>query len=288
VVFPLAAILVACLPIWFAVELARRGAQAGGPQRQWGVFNFALYFSTPLVFVLEIIGFILLVVGVAVWASTDPQRLAMIQRFQQDLLQAGGDIQSIQSLYLPLLRQPWILFGIYAGLALLIPLLEEFIKPLALWFLIGRDLDPASGLALGAIAGAGFALPETLLNLAGSAANPEWLGLAIGRFGTSLLHVATTALTGMAIASAWRSRRFHWLFLAFTLSCGLHGLWNGLTITSGLAPLLIPEPLSRGVVIASMGGLVLLAVGFVSLLIILNRRLRPVSHPDVQPGVENT
>lgn len=287
-VFPAAAVLAAVLPIWWAVELARSHIRAGSPQRQWGVLNFALYFSTPLIFILEIIGFLLLAVLLGLWAAADPDRLAGLQRFQRELLQSGGDLEAIRELYLPLLRQPWVVFGIYAGVAVVVPLLEELFKPLALWFLVGSNLSPAAGLALGAIAGAGFALPETLLNLAGSGANPQWLGLAVGRVGTSLLHVGTTALTGAAIAAAWRTRKFHYLALALAASTAMHGLWNGLTITTGLAPLLLPETVAPVLTIACTAGLVSLAAVFIALLALLNRRLNPRTAPVVHPGVDLT
>ena len=129
---------------------------------------------------------------------------------------------------------------------------------------------------MGAVAGAGFALPETLFNLAGSAANSQWLALATGRVGTGLLHICTAALTGMAIASVWRSGKVHLLALAYTLSVALHGLWNALTITSGLAGFLMNEQDARLVAVAATIGLVILAAAYIDILYVLNRSTRAV------------
>jgi hypothetical protein len=286
-IFPGAALLATCLPVWWAVELARRGTDAGSPQRLWGTLNVALFFSTPLIFVIEMIGVILFVLALVIWAASDAQILDWFQKIQQGILQTNGDVEAIRALYLPILRQPGVLIGIYAVLGIVIPLVEELFKPLALWFLLGRRPTPAAGLALGAIAGAGFALPETLFNLAGAAANPQWLVLATGRVGTSLLHVATAALTGMAIASVWRSRKFYLLFLAYAGAAGLHGLWNALTITSGLAGYVIDPPYASWVSMAATAGLLVLTAVFIGLLVGLNRRLRPAAASTPLPAAGN-
>jgi hypothetical protein len=283
-IFPIAAILATCLPIWWAVELARRNTDAGSPQRLWGTLNFALYFSTPLVFVIETVGLILLVIAVAIWANGDGQIMGFVEQMQQQVLQSGGNMETLRQLYGPMFQQPWVLFGIYAVIAVLVPLVEELFKPLVLWFLLGRSPSPAAGLALGAVAGAGFALPETLFNLAGSAASSQWLTLATGRVGTGFLHVCTAALTGMAIASIWRSGKVYRLALAYLLSVGLHGVWNALTITSGLAGFLMSEQDARLVSIAATIGLVALAVTYIDILFVLNRRLRVVP-ASVKPQV---
>jgi hypothetical protein len=275
-IFPIAAILATCLPIWWAVELARRGTNAGSPQRLWGTLNFALYFSTPLIFVIETVGLILTVIAVAVWANGDGQIMRFIQQMQQQIAQSNGDLEALRELYRPMLQQPWVLFGVYAVIAVLVPIVEELFKPLVLWFLLGRGLSPAAGLALGAVAGAGFALPETLFNLAGSAANSQWLELATGRVGTGFLHICTAALTGMAIAAVWRSGKIYLLALVYTLSVGLHGLWNALTITSGLAGFLMNEQDARLATVAATIGLVILAAAYVDILYVLNRSLRAV------------
>ena len=281
-IFPVAAIVATCLPIWWAIELARRETNAGGPQRLWGTLNFALYFSTPLIFIIETIGLVLLVVTVAVWAGSDGQIMASVQQLQQQLLRANGGVETIRELTQPLFKQPWVVFGLYAVIAVLVPLVEELFKPLALWFLLGRRPSAAAGLVLGAVAGAGFALPETLFNLAGAAGNSsQWLALATGRVGTSLLHVCTAAITGMAIASVWRSGKIQHLALAYAVSVALHGLWNALTITTGLADMVMSARDARLVSVAATVGLVILAAACIDILYVFNRGLRP------PPAVEN-
>jgi hypothetical protein len=283
-VFPVAALLATALPIWWAVELARRGADAGSPQRQWGTLNFALYFSTPLVFIIETVGLILLVLAIALWIAGDGQISAAMQDLQRELFRAGGDLEAARSLFMPILKQPLVLIGLYAAVAVIVPLVEELFKPLALWFLLGRKPSPAAGLALGAVAGAGFALPETLFNLAGAAANPQWLALATGRVGTGFLHVCTAALTGMAIASAWRGGKTRQIVLVYVLSVALHGLWNALTITSGLAGFFLSGRAADLATAAAIAGLVLLALFYVDILYVLNRRLRAVPVSDNPPA----
>ncbi|MCK7530785.1 MAG: PrsW family glutamic-type intramembrane protease [Marinilabiliales bacterium] len=83
--------------------------------------------------------------------------------------------------------------------SVLIPLMEELIKPLAVWLLAGRLDSAAQGFAFGALGGAGFGLIETL-NVSGQIT--EWGLLLFTRIGTGLLHIATSAIMGAAIL--WR------------------------------------------------------------------------------------
>jgi hypothetical protein len=288
IIFPLAAIIAASLPIWWVVELARRDTNAGSPQRQWGTFNFALYISTPLVFILEMVGLILVIIAVVIWAGSDARAITFLQSLRQQALQSNGDIEAIRQLLLPVIRLPGVLFMIYTVIALLVPLTEELLKPLALFFLLGRNPSTAAGLALGAIAGAGFALPETLFNLAGAASNQQWLLLACGRIGTGLLHICTAALIGMAIASVWRSGRFYLLILAYAAAVGLHGLWNGLTITTGISALFLNNPIAGSIAAAATIGLLLLAIAFIGILYLLNRHLHANVKVPPLPEVEST
>jgi hypothetical protein len=289
-VFPLAAILAAGLPVWWMVEMTRQNAPCDQPQRHWGVFNFALFFSTPLAFLLEILIFVGIILVVGIWAAGDPRLSSWLMRFQQTVVQSGGDLEALQKVYGPVLRNPAVLLGIFSLLAVLIPMLEEMVKPLAVWFLLGRGLAPAAGLALGAIAGAGFALPETLLSLASASSDPGWIGLAIGRAGTSLLHVVTTAVTGMALAYLWgnrrSARRYLGLGAAYAAVVIYHGLWNGMAIAAGLAKFFVPEGLVPAMTTVGYTFLSIQALCGLVVLFMLSRRLNPGPNLGMARGAE--
>jgi RsiW-degrading membrane proteinase PrsW (M82 family) len=131
-----------------------------------------------------------------------------------------------------LLKKPGVSATVFIYIGVIVPLVEELIKPAAVWLLLNRKLSPREGLLLGATAGAGYALFENLT----IAADAEiWTVLIISRLGTAAIHILTTSLVGWGLASAVTEKRylrFGWsLFTAVTL----HGVWNGLNILTVLA-----------------------------------------------------
>lgn len=127
-------------------------------------------------------------------------------------------------------------------LALVAPIVEEFVKPLAVILLIGRVRSKAEAFALGLACGIGFNLVETSGYI--SSGYNDWLQVALVRSGAGLLHgfgAAMMALGWYILIHKEEGRRLRRLLLAS--GCGLyaiaqHALWNG---SWGLA--LIPGPI---------------------------------------------
>lgn len=135
------------------------------------------------------------------------------------------------------------LFGILIVLAAVVaPLVEELVKPLAVLILIGRVQSKAEAFTLGLACGIGFNLIETTGYI--SQGYNDWLNIALGRSGAGLLHGFGSAMValGWYILTHPRqgpARRRIWL----ALSCGgyavaQHALWNG-----SVALVLLPGPL---------------------------------------------
>lgn len=271
---PLQALAVG-LPLWWLVELARHHLPDFSPQRTWGVLNFSLFISTPLVILVEVIlALCVLAVGVFV-ISTSPELQQAFEAFSRRVLNSLSNPEALLRLYRPFLTNPWVIFALLAGLCGVIPLIEEALKPLAVWALGARKLTPAGGLVVGALSGAGFALLETLFSLV-SPLGDGWLWLAIGRAGTGLLHITTAAWMGYALVSAWSEGRFLRLGLIYFGVVCLHGLWNALSVLNTLAALTSP---GEAPVLQSLGqlapyGLGLLAGFCFVLLLSFNRFLR--------------
>ncbi len=230
-------ILAVVLPLWWLVELARNALPPARPQREWGVLNFSLFVSTPLAILVEV-G--LLIAGITVLAVVISGNAEMVSAFEQlseRLVNSFANPQALMRIFRPVLAQPWVIFLLLAGLSGVVPLIEELIKPLAVVALAGRKLSPAEGFSVGALAGAGFALLETLFSLVNPAAD-GWLGLAVGRAGTGLLHITTAALMGMAFAGAWQAGRYALLGVTYFGVSLLHGLWNAFSVLAGLSEIL--------------------------------------------------
>lgn len=272
------------LPVWWLIEFTRRKIMVGSQQRSWGLVSFSMLITTPLLMFVEILALFVLVVMFALWISTQPQVMFRLQQLAQQLTIGQPDPEAVLEMFTPYLQNPTVIFVVLLVVAGLVPLIEELLKPLAMWALAGRNLTPAQGFAAGAICGGIFALVESLFYLSNPLGN-SWAQLVAGRAGTGILHIATTALLGWAMASAWQKGSYLRLGGTYLLACVLHGLWNGLSVLAGLSGAIDGLPMNSMVMqnlgpIASVG----LGVLVISLLFILwwgNRRLR-------QPGLETS
>lgn len=276
-VLPPLQILAVVLPLWWLVDLCRDRLVASSQQRTWGVLTFSLFITTPVVLVVEIMVFLAGLTGLVLYIQGNPALLVQFEQFSQQLLNATADPQAITNLVEPLLSQPWVILIILILVSGVAPLVEELLKPMAVWALAGRNLTPAEGFTAGAIAGAGFALLETLFSLI-NFNDSTWLSLAIGRAGTGLLHITTAALMGKALAEAWRSNKYWQLGLNYLAVMLIHSLWNAFSILYGLGSTFVGQPglvqFVQPISQASPYLLVALSVGMFLTLVIVNFRLR--------------
>lgn len=219
------------IPVWWAIENARRHLPLGRPQRGWGLFNFTLFLSTPVVMVVELLGFGLVLFFVIVIIAGNPEWVSKMQVLISQLGAVQNNPDNMIVILRPVLSNPLILYLLLAVLSGLAPLVEELLKPLALWALSGRNLSPAGGFAAGALCGGAFALIESLLNLT-TPAGDGWTSLVIARAGTAVLHTATSALVGWGLVCAWKNGAYVRLALAYLIAVIFHGLWNGLSVLS--------------------------------------------------------
>jgi hypothetical protein len=278
-VMPPLNILAIGLPVWWLVEFARRNLQVSSRKRGWGVFNFSMFLSTPAVMVVELVVMGTLFLVAVAWIMTQPELMYQLERLGRRIIVQQPDLDMILEYLRPYLQNPLVIFAILAMVAGLVPLIEELLKPLALWALAGREISPGQGFAAGAIAGGGFALLESLLSLSNPAMG-AWAALAAGRAGTALLHITTTAIVGWAMALSWQKGDFLRLGAAYLLAVGLHAAWNMLSVFSGLGAFYgnTPQPFSW-LAQAAPFGLAALALGMFLMLWFANRMLQRSEGP---------
>jgi hypothetical protein len=220
------------IPLVWICAVSLRGLPLGSPQRAWGIIASGAVLGPVLIFLLEVLAFILIVVVWSIAAASQPQLAQDILSLSQRLSAMPLDPQAMQEILLPYLSQPAVIFSITSFVAVLIPLLEELVKPVGLWLLAGRAMSPALGFTAGALSGGAFALVESL-GFTSSA--EDWAVLAFMRIGTGFVHIAASALVGWGLASAWSQRKYLQLALAYLSAVALHGSWNGLSILSAAA-----------------------------------------------------
>ncbi len=268
------------LPVLTLLWIGLGGLPLGSRQRLWGTFGIGMLAGPGLAALAESVIYLsLAVLGLGLLAF-HPEWMGTFTQIETQLASAR-DLDTILAVLAPYLMNPLVILLAVFVMAGLVPLIEELVKPIAVWLLAGRLRSPAQGFALGILSGAGFALVEGLV--AASSAGEDWSVLAVARAGGSLMHILATGLMGWGIASAWQERRILRLIGSYALSVSIHGLWNGMTVMivfGGLRAFLAgasPDVLGTSISIAGVSLLVILSAFTLITLVLLNRKLRPVT-----------
>jgi hypothetical protein len=260
---------------------------AGSRQRIWGVFGIGMVAGPFLSLLLEFL--VILVVGtiaVGIMARDPAAARELTQIAENFLANPNQPPDAIIEFFEPYLFQPVSIYIVLSVAAVLVPLIEEFFKPVGVWLLLGRKPTPAQGFAAGVLSGAGFALFENFTLSASS--GEEWSLVVLARIGTSVIHIVVTGLTGWALTTAWREGRYIRLGVTYLVSVSIHALWNGLVILA-VIPDLLPDgavypQVLRNVGTASPIGFVVLLVGAFGLLLGCNAALRRAIIPSANAG----
>ncbi len=276
-------LLVVGVPIWWAFETGRRGLKGGTAQRGWGVVSVSTLITMPVVLVFELVAMVILGVVVLSFLAAQPQVMRELQNLFQTLSKGSVDPQAVSQLIDPYLKQPGFIFLVVVAGSALVPLLEEGLKPLALWPQVaGRKMTPSQGFTAGLICGAIFALLESLFSLS-PAMGADWSGVVIGRMGTGLLHVTCSGLVGWGLALAWRREKYLQLGGLYLSAVFLHGSWNAISLLAGFSAAIDSSQSGPIAFLGQHGNLILVFMVVVDLCVLLaaNRYLR--THPEQEP-----
>ena len=277
-------LLVVGVPIWWAFETGRRGLKGGTAQRGWGVVSVSTLITMPVVLVFELVAMIILGAVVLSFLAAQPQVMRELQNLFQTMSNGSVDPEAISQMIDPFLKQPGFIFLVVVAGSALVPLLEEALKPLALWSQVaGRKMTPSQGFTAGLICGAIFALLESLFSLS-PAMGADWTGVVIGRMGTGLLHVTCSGLVGWGLALAWRREKYLQLGGLYLSAVFLHGSWNAISLLGGFSAAIDSSQSGPIVFLGQYGNLILVFLVVVDLCVLLaaNRYLR--THPEQDAG----
>ena len=271
---PVLTIPAVVFPLMVVLALGTRGLPIGSRWQSWSVLGLGMTLTPLLLLVLESVVAIIVFIGIIAYVMAQPELASELEALSRQVIILGPQSEATIDLLSPLLTRPGVIITALIYVAVLVPAIEELIKPLGVWLFAHRLDTPAQGFALGALSAAGYALIETV-GVSGQV--EEWASLLFSRIGTGLLHITTSALVGAAIVRAWRERRFLHLIGTYLLAVLLHGLWNAFALLftfSNLADLLgQPGPLgaSQPILIGVMG---VLALALFVILLASNRKMR--------------
>ena len=281
IILPLLTLAAVSLPLLVMLGLGIRDIPLGARWQSWNVLGIAMTLVPFLLVIIESLVMIFIVVLAIAFIASQPELAREMERLSRQLYFIGPDPEAMARRLAPLLTRPAVIGVALAYFAVIVPLLEELIKPLGVWLFANRLSSPAQGFALGALSGAGYALIETL---GVSAQTADWASLLLSRIGTGILHITASALMGGAIAFAVRERRYFHLFRTYLASVSLHGLWNALAILytfSTLVEYTDQQGMLAGLQLPVSIGMGVLAVVMLGILILSNRRVRNTAQQEI-------
>jgi len=234
---PIMHVSAAAISVGWLLALGLRGLSLDSPQLSWGIFSCGLVGAPILSLITELVVLFVVVILGVVYLIQEPQVLEALLDLSQTMPENAPE--TAFELLRPYVMKPGILYIALLFGALLVPLLEEFFKPIGVWLLVRRHPTPAQGFAAGLLSGAGYALFENFV--LGASAGSDWAVVVIARLGTSLIHVLTTGLMGWALVLVWRERRYLRLVSTYMVAVAIHGIWNGTVILNAASELFTDE-----------------------------------------------
>lgn len=246
------------LPVAAIVWLVRRLGPPLTPTRAWGHFTIGLTGMPFVALIVEFVAILPVVLVVGLWLLQSPE---VLELFALSDPTAIPDPEALTDIAGRMLTSPLALAATYGYLALVIPIVEEVIKTMAVWPFLRRGLSPAEAFLGGALGGAGYALFEALfLTQPGEA----WLALTIARAGATLLHVFTAALTSWGLIEGVRRRRYGVAAGTFLVAVAMHAAWNAAAVTIGIESVPVEAPS------ATLSGLAALSPALLAGLVVLS------------------
>jgi hypothetical protein len=261
-VLPLLQLLALSIPTIWLVWLGRRGLPAGSGQRAWGFFSSGLTLVPLILMIAETTAILGIGMVALVWIAMHPAALNELMTLAQKIQSAGNSSEELFRLLSPYLARPGVFFPVLAFLSIIVPLIEEAFKPLALYFFARKGLAPAEGFTGGLLCGAGYALFE---NLGSTTASDLWTSTVIARLGATMLHILTPALIGWALVLAWKENRYLRLGLVYLGVVITHGSWNALALLTSSSALGPFTDLQKGIS-DRIGSVGIIGLGLISVL----------------------
>lgn len=265
-------LLAVSIPVLWLVWISIRRIHSHFPQRSWGIFSSGLVLGPVIIFALEIAALIVVAFFAILFLAFNSDFLPNLELLTQQFKNIVPNSQDEIEIASQLLNNPVLIFSGLMFISVLVPLIEEAVKPIGVWLLAGRNLTPKEGFTAGIISGAGYALFENLFNIP---IGPLWSGLIVTRLGTTILHIFNTGIIGYTLALAWREKRYLRLGAAYLLAVILHGFWNGLAIIIVMVGLNLGDTFSPSFWLpAGAIFMIGLPIGLFTALILINRKLR--------------
>ena len=232
------------VPLFWAYQFTLRKLYPRQAKRNWVVLGLDLSLQSMTTVILEIAVLIGILAVIVIWLVMNPDMIVQLQEIITELEQSYLTMtpEQAEQLMGDWLSNPWVIFIVQLFVSVLVPLLEELIKPMLVWRWIKRPLRPIDGFWVGLIGGMAFTLYENLGNLAQVAGIEGWYLVLLSRVGTSILHMATSAILGWALMKTFADRKILRAIGVYFGVVLLHGGWNFSAILQSFSSLSMDDP----------------------------------------------
>ncbi len=265
-------LLAVSIPILWLLWLGIRQLKQFSSQRAWGIFTSGLILGPAAIFAFEIPALLFVFFLGAFSLALNPESILELEQLLRTIEYMSPDSTEALEFLTQIINNPTAIFFAISFFSVIVPLIEEALKPIGVWLLARRALSPREGFMAGIISGAGYALFENLGNIA---LGSSWSTLVLGRVGTSIMHIFTAGIIGYTLALAWKENRYLRLGAAYLLAIIIHGLWNGLAILSAIAGLNLEDAILPAYMMpTSTIAMIAMTTGLFILLILANRKIR--------------
>jgi hypothetical protein len=231
------------VPLFWIYRFTTRQYSPKKPRRNWFFLGLNLTIQPILTFSIELLLLVLIFLLVIFWLALNPAIFENVMAQFELFTDMTITMEQAEDLIAGYLENPWIFWLVQLFVAFLVPLVEEFIKPILLFRWIKRPLRAIDGFWLGLISGTAFTLIENFGNVSGIMPQ-DWFFVTFARYGTSFLHMATSAAMGWALMQTFIDRK---VIRAVLVYCGvviLHGIWNFFALLAGFSVLPMENPLA--------------------------------------------
>jgi hypothetical protein len=229
IIEPLAHVIAAVIPMLFMSLLVVRQLPLIPWRRIWGSFTGGLWLSPMIALVVELLAAIplLLLLFTYVFNEINPREL--IEPFASG---APLDESAIRAQLEMLFSQPLLIVTAILFVSVLVPLIEELIKTVALWPMLRRGMSPLYAFTGGVIAGGAYGLFEAFFLVQ---PGEGWATLMVARAGATIMHMITTGMASLGLALALKTKRWKTGLRYYLYAVLLHGVWNLAALGVGAA-----------------------------------------------------
>jgi hypothetical protein len=275
---PVLNLLAVGLPILAYLRIVLNGLPLPAARRGWSLFGASAITAPLLISIFEAFAFLAFLLLFVLYATTTPGLDTALQSVIDTLQTNRSALDSLTKEFATLLLAPGTTVALLGLFSLAIPIIEEALKIILLWFYADRLRSPVEGFVLGVLCGAAFALVENI-GFA-STGTSDWTIGVFSRATAALPHIFNCGLMGWALASAWQKKKYVQLFAAYSTAIIVHGTWNALSIAFAFSslgtfiadiPAIIETPIPA---VATWG---VLTIGLAAGLFFANHQMRKVA-----------